>query len=152
MHFGLKDVITVSIAMIGAVLGIINTWFALDQRRIRLRVVPKSAHPVIGGKMGNPMGCIEVVNLSAFPVSISEIGFTIDGDPRKHRRLAILQPITSDNRPLARTLEPRHGVTGYFDIGDLTPDIQKAYVRTECGEVAYGSSPALKQIRQAAKG
>jgi hypothetical protein len=41
MHFDLKDVIIISIAALGAVLGIINTWHALDQRRVRLRVVPK---------------------------------------------------------------------------------------------------------------
>jgi hypothetical protein len=151
MHFDLKDVITISIAAIGAVLGIVNTWHALDQRRVRLRVVPKIAHMVMGGDFGGPMGCIEVVNLSAFPISISEIGFTIDGDPRKHRRLAILEPITPDRQPLARTLEPRHAVTGYFDLSHIVPGIQKAYVRTECDEVAYGASPALKQIREAAR-
>lgn len=152
MHFELKDIITMSIAAVGAVLGIINTWHALDQRRVRLRVVPKLAHPFVGGDFGPTMGCIEVVNLSAFPISITEIGFTIDGDPRKHRRLANLEPVTSDRQPLARTLEPRHGVTGYFDLDRITPDIQKAYVRTECDEVAYGVSPALKQIRKASRG
>jgi hypothetical protein len=152
MNFDLKDIITMSIAAVGAVLGVINTWHSLDQRRIRLRVVPKIAHAVIGGDFGAAMGCIEVVNLSAFPVSISEIGFTIDGDPRKHRRLAILEPITPDRQPLARTLEPRHAVTGYFDLDRMDSGIKKAYVRTECGEVAYGVSPALKQIREAARG
>jgi len=147
MRFDLKDVITISIAALGAVLGIINTWHALDQRRVRLRVVPKIAFAP-GGEFGETMGCIEVVNLSSFPVSISEIGFTIDGDPRKHRRLAILEPLTPDRQPIARTLEARHGVTGYFSLNRMEPSIQKAYVRTECGEVAYGSSPAMKQIRR----
>lgn len=151
MHFDLKDVITITIAALGAVLGIINTWHALDQRRVRLRVVPKIAHPFVGGDFGAPMGCIEVVNLSAFPVSISEIGFTIDGDPRKHKRLAILEPLTSDRKPITRTLEPRHGVTGYFDLNRMEAGIHKAYACTECGEVAYGSTPALKQIRRGAR-
>ena len=152
VHFELKDIITLSLAAVGAVLGVINTWHSLDQRRVRLRVVPKIAQMITANNASGAMGCIEIVNLSAFPVSISEIGFTIDGDPRKHRRLAILEPLTSDRQPLARTLESRHGITGYFDLNHLTPDIQKAYVRTECGEVAYGSSPAMKQIRQAGRG
>jgi hypothetical protein len=152
MHFDLKDVITMSIAGLGAALGIINTWHALDQRRVRLRVIPKLAYPFLGGDFGEIMGCIEVVNLSAFPISISEIGFTIDGDPRKRRRLAILEPLTSDRQPLARTLEPRHVVTGYFDLSRMEAGIKKAYVRTDCGEVAYGSSPALKQIRRGGRG
>ena len=152
MQFDLKDTVTLSIAVLGAVLGVINTWHSLDQRRVRLRVVPKIAQMITASNASGTMGCIEIVNLSAFPISISEIGFTIDGDPRKHRRLAILEPITSNRRPLARTLESRHGITGYFDLNHITPDIQKAYVRTERGEVAYGSSPALEQIRDAANG
>ena len=148
MHFDLKDVITLSLAALGAVLGIINTWYALDQRRLRLRVVPKLAYPFVGGDFGRTMGCIEVVNLSAFPVSISEIGFTVEGDPRRKKRLAITEPVTTDHQPIARTLQPRHSVTGYFDLDGMVPEIRKAYVRTDCGEVAYGVSPALKQIRE----
>jgi hypothetical protein len=152
MHFDAKDVITISIAVVGAVLGIVNTWQAFDQRRVRLRVVPKLAHLVVESSLGEPMGCIEVVNLSAFPVSISEIGFTVDGDPRKQRRLMIPSPMTLDRQPLARTLESRHAVTGYFDFAQINSSIRKAYVRTDCGEVAYGSSPALSQIRRSARG
>jgi hypothetical protein len=39
-------------------------------------------------------------------------------------------------------------VTGYFDLDRMAPEIQKAYVRTDCDEVAYGISPALKQMRR----
>ena len=94
------------------------------------------------------MGCIEVLNLSAFPVSIHEIGFTMGGDPRKEPRFSIAQPITTDHQPFARTLEPRRSVTGYFELRHLSPNIEKAYAMTECGEVAYGTSPALLQIQQ----
>jgi hypothetical protein len=148
MHFDLKDVITSAFAAVGAVLGVINTWQALDQKRVRLRVVPKLAYPFVGGDFGETMGCIEVVNLSAFPVSINEIGFTLGGDPRKTKRLAITSPSTSDRQPFARTLQPRHSVTGYFDLNRIVPEIRKAYVRTDCDEVAYGVSPALKHMRR----
>ena len=139
MHFELKDVITIAIAVVGAVLGIINTWQALDQRRVRLRVVPKMAYPFVGGEFGETMGCIEVVNLSAFPVRISEIGFTIDGDPRKNKRLAITEPLTADRQPFARTLPSRHSVTGNFGLNMIGPEIRKAYAVTDCHEVAYQS-------------
>jgi len=33
--------ITLSIALVGAVLGVINTWHQLDRSRVKLRVTPK---------------------------------------------------------------------------------------------------------------
>jgi hypothetical protein len=73
--FEVKDVVTISIALVGAVLGVMNTWNAMDQRRVRLRVYPKVAVPMINGEFGATMGCIEVINLSAFPVSITTRAF-----------------------------------------------------------------------------
>lgn len=69
----LKDAaITLAIAVLGAALGILNTWNSINDRRVRIRVVPKgSLAPGFSGM------AIEVVNLSAFPITISEIGFTI---------------------------------------------------------------------------
>jgi len=32
--------------VIGAVLDVINTWHGLNQRRVKLKVVPKTAYPV----------------------------------------------------------------------------------------------------------
>jgi len=149
VHFNLKDIITLSIAAVGAVLGTINTWHSLDQRRVRLRVVPKLAWIVAeNGKTRSQVCCIEVINLSSFPLSVAETGFTLKGEKN---RLAVIDLFTGDGQPFARTVEPRRGVTAYFHLALLTSNIDKAYVRTECGEVAYGSSPALKQIREAAR-
>ena len=66
VHFELKDIITLSLAAVGAVLGVINTWHSLDQRRVRLRVVPKIAQMITANNASGAMGCIEIVNLSAF--------------------------------------------------------------------------------------
>lgn len=144
-----KDYITIAIAALGAGLGIINTWHGLNQRRVRLKVVPKMAYPLThAGDFGQEMGCIEVTNLSAFPLTISDVGFTIDGDPRKKPRAAILQPIVQDGGPWPRRLEARTSVSLYFNLGRLKRGIRKAYVLTDCGQVAYGSSPALKSMRK----
>ena len=114
--FEVKDVVTMSVALVGAVLGVMNTWNAMDQKRVRLRVSPRVAVPVIDGEFGKTMGCIEVINLSSFPVSIHEVGFTLRRNSRKGNRLTIVQPITNDGRPLARRLESRQSVTAYFDL------------------------------------
>lgn len=148
--FGVKDMVTISIAAVGAVLGIINTVHSLDQRRVKLRVTPKSAHFVYGGELGEEMVCIEVINLSAFPVSVQEIGFTISGDVSKGKRAVITAPITMDRQPFPRRLESRQAVSGYFDLKSMPKNIGKAYVRTDCDEIAYGVSPALKNLRQQA--
>src|SRR5215469_11750339 len=158
LTYYLKDGVTLAVAVLGAGLGIINTWHALNQRRVKLKVTPKyaffqpdgvlqSVRPIgRNGPTDAEMGCIEVVNLSAFPVGLGEMGFTVAGDPRKHARLFIGQPDTVDGKTFFRRLEPRETVTGYFDLKMLRPDIKKAYVVTDCGEVEYGTSPALEEI------
>jgi hypothetical protein len=164
MPFDIKDGITLSIAAVGAVLGIINTLHSLNQRRVKLRVIPKyaqyqsdgilqSAMPIgREGPLAKEQGCIEVVNLSAFAVNIGEVGFTVEGDPRKHPRMVIGQPVTLDGKPFHRRLESRNSITGYFDLKTVTGKVRKAYTITDCGEVAYGTSPALKEmVRRATK-
>lgn len=144
-----KDYITLAIAALGAGLGIINTWHGLNQRRVKLKVIPKIAIPVgPGSDFSREMGCIDVTNLSDFPVTVRDVGFTIDGDPRKKARASILQPMVIDGGPWPRRLEARTSVSLYFDWANLKSDIKKAYVLTDCGNVAYGNSPALKSKRE----
>ena len=142
-----RDFVTFGVAVLGAGLGILNTWNAISQRAVRLRVKPAYAitHP---GK--NFWFSIEVVNLSTFPVTINEIGFLSSGG----RRIIIGNPVTSNGRVLPWILEPRTAVSGYFDPATLprskNEPIGDAYALTACGERRRGSSPALKQLRQIA--
>ena len=85
-----KDMFTISCAVLGAVLGVINTWHGLNQRRVKLKVVPMVAYPIVyGRKFDQEMGCVDVTNLSTFPVTLREVGFT-NGDPRKKERAICL--------------------------------------------------------------
>lgn len=141
-----KDIITVSLAAIGAVLGVMNTWNALNQRRVRLRVNP--VHVITPNGM---MFGIEVVNLSTFAVTIEEVGFTIGRTIKTGRRMAIPQPIVIDGQPWPRRLETHAAVTAYLDPRQIERGeiVRRAYARTACGEARYGTSGALKQLRQA---
>ncbi|WP_125900957.1 hypothetical protein [Methylobacterium indicum] len=143
-----KDFITLGAALLGAGLGIMNTWNTINARRVRLRVRPADA---ISVPQGNRMFSIEVVNLSTFPVTITEVGLT-DGPKNidKGARFVIGNPILIDGKPWPRRLEVRESVSAYFDPRQLAGQgisIGRAFARTSCGEVAYGTSPALEQLR-----
>jgi len=152
--------------VLGAVLGVINAWSQWSRNRVRLRVVPKIAFQT--GKDGLGITCdriypgdeglwakyparlcIEVANLSTFPVTVHDVGF---GDV-KDRRHCLVQPDTCPQRPWPVRLEPREAVTAYGAIGvlDLHPTIiknAKAYARTDCGKTCYGTSIFFRQYAQ----
>lgn len=143
------EAITLAVALLGAVLGIINTWYTLINNKVRVKVIPKIAFPVSrDGSLGNPTLSIDVINLSYFPITIQEVGFATKYGVRKERG-AITNPLLLDNNGWPRKLESRESVSVYCDPRvSLDPGLTKftkAYASTACGVVSYGSSPALKQ-------
>ncbi len=147
MPFTLTETFTLAIACVGAVLGIINTWHQLNQRKVKLRVVPKHAIPV-GAIEGSDINmCIEVINLSTFPVTVSDVGVFYRGTDV---RVAVVQPIFLDGGRLPRRLESRAAFTAYMAGGSIggrdNHRVKCAYARTDCGVTATGTSPALRQI------
>jgi hypothetical protein len=135
--------ITLSIAVLGAVLGLLNTWNGINDRRVRLRVVPKwSISPGFNGL------AIEVVNLSAFPITVSEIGFTIGRSRGPLPRRAPIPPQKFvDQTRLPVRLERHQSFSGTFHVDGLENlDISKAYALTTSGVIAFGKSPALRQF------
>ncbi len=134
--------VTFGVAVLGAGLGIINTWNAISQRKLRLRVTP--AHLI------TPQGLafsIETINLSTFPVTVAEAGFTFAG-PKK-QRFVLANPMFLDGGTWPRRLGSRESFTIVVDPRDMIharEKIAKAYIRTACGEVILGNSPALQQV------
>src|SRR5258708_2751573 len=98
-----KDIITIGLASVCAVLGIMNTWNALSQRRVRLVVRPTYALDPNG--LRSPKLSISVTNHSSFPITINEVGYTGSKGARRGRRVAILQPQVIDGKPWPRRLE-----------------------------------------------
>jgi hypothetical protein len=138
-----------SIALLGAVLGIINTWKSIDRDRLKLKVIPKHAIPV--GNFIDPQirFCIEVINLSTFPVTITEVGVLYQDT---NVRGASVNPIIIDGGPFPRRLEPRTSFTAYLRADIFQNEhgykIKCAYAVTDCGDQIKGNSPALKQLTQ----
>src|SRR3546814_14458946 len=103
--FSWQEALTLGIAALGAFLGVMNTWQAINRDRVRLRVRPLSVMAIATGDQGYG---IEVVNLSSFPVTVEEVGFTLNArSATRGERLVVLVPINSDGGPWPRRLEPR---------------------------------------------
>lgn len=136
--------ITLAIAVLGAALGVINTWHTVDKSRVKLRVRPKQAIP-FGAADPDLTFCIEITNLSAFAVTVYETGVFYKGIDR---RGAYVQPILMDGKGWPRRLEPRSSVTVYGQPPSvmLGHPLKYAYAITECGVTSTGTSPAFKQL------
>lgn len=138
------QIVTFGIAVLGAVLGIINTWHSLDKARVKLKVIPAHAIPV-GGVDSRLRFCIQITNLSLFPVTISDAGVFYNGTKS---RGAIVNPIFPEGGNWPKRLESRSSISVYSQIpvAPLGHKIKCAYATTQCGVVATGISGALKQI------
>jgi hypothetical protein len=146
-NFSIIDGITLSIAILGAVLGVLNTWRAIDRDRVKLKVIPKKATPVGNTPDKRIRLCIDVTNLSTFPLTITEVGLRYYGTDK---RGAVVNPIIIDGGAFPRRLEPRTTFTAYLHPDALKRSdghlIKCAYAKTDCGEFVKDSSPALKQM------
>ncbi len=160
--------ITLCIAVLGAALGILNTWKAYDRDRLKLKVRPKfyihtragvltgadipleassfnTLNPGIEEKLQDL--CIEVTNLSAFPVTINEVGLTLKGTKD---RAWLSEYFISEDRKLPLRLDPRSSVTVFGTRHGSSEGIPghavAAYATTDCGETVEGSSRALRLL------
>lgn len=143
--FNLTQAITLSVAGLGAVLGIINTWQGLDRSRLKLKVTPAQAFSMGPGANPSVAFCIEVTNLSTFAVTICEVGFLFKGTDDKG---SVPYPLIFDGGKWPRRLEPRSSVTIYTERPTAPPgcNLRCAYATTQCGYRRTGTSPALKQL------
>ncbi|MEZ2127613.1 MULTISPECIES: hypothetical protein [unclassified Sinorhizobium] len=140
-----KDLATIGLGTVGAVLGVMNTWNAMSQRRMRVRVTPA----FLLKQDGTPFGfSIEAINLSGFPLTLCEIGF----QTANRRRIVVGEYRTSDGRSLPCRLEPREAISFMFGPDEFPPPaghrIGAAYIRTACGRTIIGDSPARKQFSE----
>ena len=145
------QIITLILATIGTVLGIINTYNLISNRWVRLKVTPALGFPDDSTDIRRVRVCIEVSNLSSFDVTVREVGFIL---PDK-KKLTITKPETLKGSTWPRRLRARESVTVFCNLSELDPkkfrDVKKAYAITDCGVKRMGTSPALKQLIQIAE-
>lgn len=144
-----KDTITAATAIVAAcigtagfVLSILNYRSAASARRVRLRVATMRFKPISGGEQ--QIG-IDVVNLSAFEVTISGVGFELSSGAT----IPFLNQWPS-NFKLPYRLDPRRKCTFPFPTGveHSRPfaDVIHAYARCEDDEVGIGDTELLRQL------
>ncbi|TAM42066.1 hypothetical protein EPN54_01410 [bacterium] len=149
MGQNLINLITFGIAVVGAILGIINTVYAIDKDRIKLRVRPVFGYTVGAPHLKEKYIGVEIINLSIFPVSIAEAGFMLE---KTTQRAAILNPLTHKGViSLPYKLPSREKITLYADYDYMIDDpylIKCVYCATECGLVTKGKSKAINHINE----
>ena len=145
--FTLINGITLSIAVLGAVLGILNTWRNINRDRVKLRVVPKQTFGVGGLVQQKVSLCIEVTNFSTFPLTIREVGVLYHNTTV---RGASINPIIYDGGEFPRKLESRTSMSAYLQAEILQKrdghSVKCVYAITDCGVMIKGNSPALKHL------
>ena len=145
------EAVTFGLALLGGVLGVVNTWQSIDKDRVKLIVRPAHAIPVGGAERmyGRMQFCIEVINASGFPVTVQEVGFSRRGTTFRD---AVMQPPTMDNKgSTPRRLEAREALSFFMEKPGRFDGkrIKAAYARTACGRTFTGTSPALSQLNEA---
>lgn len=135
-----KDIITSAVAVVGAVLGVYNALVARRTRKLRIQVIPGW-----NTAQGYRAFSIEVINHSAFPVTIDQIGFL---ERWSRSTLPVSTPVTSDGGSWPRTLEPGRSVSVHCDPACLPAGVRlgKAFAQTATGVRAKGDSAARKQL------
>jgi|GEM_PF-2306551 len=171
--------VTLITAIVGAVTGATGAVFGvlnyLRDQRVRLRVVPLVAYGLSGGtafldnhvtksvrlaeKDGIPGRIVvQVVNLSFFPVVLKEVGL---GTVRTDNIQKFLRPraakagIGEVGVELPVRLDPREAAHVFAPEGfrlDLARGLAtRGFAITDCGKVAYGTSPILHHYFRQAK-
>jgi hypothetical protein len=160
------DLVMFGIALVGATLGILNFFVERSRTRVRPKVTPKLCHLMgadlwlagtkpeskfqakIGAAYRPQRWAIEVVNLSEFPVSISQVGFGRPKGNPSGDRCVIIAPEVSNGQKMPVRLESRQAATFYSSIGQQLSgravSNPKAWVETDCGVTRTGTSPILK--------
>lgn len=138
MDQNIKDVldyVTPGVAVLGAGLGILNAWRSWSQDRVRLRVGVSYGT----GLMGGHALLVNAVNLSAFELTITHIGFHLFG---RKSHCQIFRPLLTNGENLPICLKPRTALTAvvHLGAGDNVPwdQVECAYVSTACGVESVG--------------
>ena len=137
MELGIKDGVTLAIALFAAVLSLLNTWHDFNRDKVRLRVrfelfVAANIESVRKGIS------FTVTNLGGMPVTLSRIGISLPG---KQQLTFLLDEIGTT---LPHRMDPRTSVTLVMHPrAENHPQLRTGtniFVETGCGLTFRGSN------------
>lgn len=132
---GVMQAVTLAIAVLGAVLGVLNAWRNWVHDRLRVRVDVSTAM----GIGGTPAIRINIRNLSRFDVTITHIGLHCIG---RKRHMQLWQPMFARGEALPVRLESRASSTVVQALAAMPEEdwltIECVYVTTACGNEVTG--------------
>lgn len=131
-----------ALGLLGAVLGVVNTWRAFDRDRIRLKITPVW---IIVPDRPNTLGIV-IINQSYIAVTVSEVGFRLRDRSKRFVYIAKIPGVGH----LPQRMEPRTEITAFAPPGtendEPMRDVRCAYAKTACGRSFTGNSPALREV------
>lgn len=148
-----KDMVLFGIAVVGAVLGVINTCTTYRRGKVRLKVLPGVYRNVAGGALTriempeDPNERwdgvhIEVMNVGYLPVTVDGVGF----ERHNGTRLTSLRHLMRDGGSFPRRLEARASFTVFFPGDAALHGVKTAYANTACGCTFRGTSPVARHL------
>ena len=145
-----------TLAIVGSVLGVINSSIQWRDRRLRLRLKLFGVGAgTFGGRCSDTElinGCntaLEIVNLSKFPVTVCEVGFATGRSGGSRTEVVSTIP-SGESWP--RKLEPRDSITieiraeNWITHENLA-EAQAVYAKTSCGTVRYSHNAIVDRLR-----
>lgn len=101
----LTESITLSIALLGALLGIINTLISVNRDKPKIKVIPQW---VLAVPAGYQSISIEVINIGIVPVTVCEVGLFLAS---RNQKLIDPRMNSLDGRDLPVRLESRSSIS-----------------------------------------
>lgn len=157
-------IVGVVCGVLGAALGIINTWSLFSRNRVKLLVKPTlydAEPPVRKVRIG-----VQVINMSAIPITLQDAG-VIAEDPSGKRiqfsghppvilttfspteRAEVRNQMARSGNKLPKRMEPRES---FFVVVDHLCDREfipiRCYAETACLKKFSGKGPALKRFEE----
>jgi hypothetical protein len=144
-------IIAFILGLVGTTLGITNGIRQILASRVRLRVRCYGLSIVQTNNTIQPCFCVEIANLSSFPITASKVNF-ISVNASKSQ-MGFIENKCLDGKVLPRRVDPRDSIiVCYKDASKMAWQTDYVVVETACGEKRQGSLREWKRLHSKEEG
>lgn len=144
----ISEIITIIIASVGLILGVLNTIMLYLKDRIRLKVNPYKLN--IEAHNHQEIECffaVEIVNLSKFPIKIESI-YLVFKKNKKHYLLRRLLNVVNNQPYIPVVINSKDSVKLFSPELLIDEEVKEVLVKTSSGHTFKGSAPFLKSLHK----